>query len=228
MAKLILTVDGEVAGTYFIDVPRFTIGSLEDSSLPLALPGVSRAHAAISTVGNDDILEDLNSTNGTLVNGSRVTRHILQHDDVIEIGNCQIRYRSQKAVSGPSLDRTMVIKGLAPAAAEGGIPQSAGLERAAARKTAQARSAYRLGLIRVMKGPQAGKEIELPRVLRTFGKPGVQLAVINRRPHGYFITHVEGRKPALLNGKSIGSEPQPLAPNDIISVGDEELRFLLR
>ena len=227
MAKLILTIDGEVAGTHFIDTPRFTIGSLEGSSLHLALPGVSRSHAVITTVGNDDILEDLNSTNGTLVNGKKITRHILQHDDVIEIAACQIRYRSQKAASGPSLDRTMVIKGLAP---EDGrrIPQAAGLERAAARRTAQARGATRLGLVRMTKGPQAGTDIELSRVLSTFGKPGVQLVVINRRPHGYFITHVEGRKPALLNGKSIGSEPRPLMPNDVISVGDEELQFLLR
>ncbi len=227
MAKLILTVDGEVAGTHFIDAPRFTIGSLPDSSLQLAYPGVSRSHAVITTVGNDDILEDLDSTNGTLVNGNRITRHILQHDDVIEIGRCQIRYRSQKAVSGPSLDRTMVIQGLAPEAA-GASPPAAGIERAAARKPGQARDGLRLGLVRMMKGPQAGKEIELPRVLRTFGEPGVQLAVINRRPHGYFITHVEGKKPALLNGRPIGSEPRPLAPNDVISVGDEELLFLLK
>lgn len=227
MAKLILTIDGEVAGTHFIDAPRFTVGSLEGSSLQLALPGVSREHAVIVTVGNDDILEDLNSTNGTLVNGNKITRHILQHDDVIEIGSCQIRYRSQKAASGPSLDRTMVIKGLAPGE-EGEASPAPGRERAAARKTGQARGTSRLGLVRMMKGPQTGMEIELPRVLRTFGQPGVQVAVINRRPHGYFITHVEGKSPALLNGKSIGTESQPLVANDVIKVGEEELLFLLR
>ena len=227
MAKLILTVDGEVAGTHFIDTPRFTIGSMEGSSLQLDMAGVSRSHAVITTVGNDDILEDLDSTNGTLVNGNKITRHILQHDDVIEIAGCQIRYRSQKAASGPSLDRTMVIKGLAPEE-ELSAPQAAGLERAAARKTGQAKGMTRLGLVRMTKGAQAGMEIELTRVLRTFGKPGVQLAVINRRPHGYFITHVEGRQTALLKGKSIGAEPRPLMPNDIISVGDEEMQFLLR
>lgn len=227
MAKLILTVNGEVAGTHFIDTSRFTIGSVADSSLQLPYPGVSRAHAVIFTVGNDDILEDLNSTNGTLVNGSKITRHILQHDDVIEIAGCQIRYRSQKAASGPSLDRTMVIKGLTTD--DAGKPQSfAGPERVGAKRAGQSREAARLGLVKMTKGPQAGKEIELSRVLRTFGKPGDQLAVINRRPHGYFITHVDGKKPALLNGRSIGGEPQPLAPNDVISVAGEELVFLLK
>lgn len=227
MAKLILTVNGEVAGTHFIDASRFTIGSLPDSSLQLAYPGVSRTHAAIFTVGNDDILEDLNSTNGTLVNGQKITRHILQHDDVIEIAGCQIRYRSQKAVSGPSLDRTMVIKGLAPELAKKS-PALSSLEGVGAKRTGQAREGGRLGLVRITKGPMAGQKIELPRVLRTFGKPGVQVAVINRRPHGYFITHVEGKKPALLNGRSISTEPQPLVPNDVISVGDEELQFQLK
>ena len=227
MAKLILTVNGEVAGTHFIDSPRFTIGSVADSSLQLAYPGVSRMHAVIFTVGNDDILEDLNSTNGTLVNGSKIMRHILQHDDVIEIAGCQIRYRSQKAASGPSLDRTMVIKGLS-AEAVGRAQAPAGPERVGAKKGGQSRETSRLGLVKVTKGPQAGNEIELPRVLRTFGKPGEQLAVINHRPHGYFITHVEGRKPALLNGRSIGVNPQPLAPNDVISIAGEELVFLLK
>jgi len=227
MAKLILTVNGEVTGNYFIDTPRFTIGSMEESSLRLAFPGVSRTHAVIISVGNDDILEDLNSTNGTLVNGNRITRRILQHDDVIEIADCQIRYRSHKAASGPSLDRTMVIRGLAPD--ESGMDRLAATsEKITAKKSGQSREGARLGLVRIMKGAQSGQEIELPRVLRTFGKAGVQLAVINRRPHGYFITHVEGKRPASVNGKAIGSEPRPLAPNDVIDVGDEKLLFLLR
>lgn len=226
MAKLILSIDGEVAGNYFIDAPSFSIGSLPENNLQLAYPGVSRRHAVITSVGNDDILEDLDSTNGTRVNGNPVKRHILQHDDVIEIGSCQIRYRSQKAVSGPSLDRTMVIKGLLDEAGKA-APALAGLERVAAKKAAQqAKEGVAIARVKIMKGPQAGREIELSRVLATFGKAGEQVVVINRRPHGYFITHVEGRKPALLNGKSIGQEPRPLAANDVIRVGGEELLFL--
>jgi hypothetical protein len=68
----------------------------------------------------------------------------------------------------------------------------------------------------------------LTEVLHTFGIPGKQVVVINARPHGYFITHVEGKKPARLNGKSIGHEPVPLSPNDTIEVGDEKLLFLLK
>ena len=227
MAKLILTVDGEVTGNYFIDAPRFTIGTADGSSLQLVYPGVSRAHAVITSVGNDDILEDLNSTNGTLVNGKKISRHILQNDDVIEIASCQIRYRNQKAASGPSLDRTMVIKGIAPES--GGAHQTASAsEKTMAKKGGQTKGSTQLGFVKMMNGAQSGKEVELVRLLHTFGTPGVQVAVINRRPHGYYITHVEGKKPALLNGKSIGLDPQPLGINDVISVGDDELQFSLK
>jgi len=109
MAKLIVSQNGEVIENRFLNEPSFTIGSLADSDLCLAMNGVSRSHARINSIGNDDILEDLNSTNGTLVNGRPITRHILQNDDVIEIADVQIRYRNHKAIDGPSFDRTMIM-----------------------------------------------------------------------------------------------------------------------
>ena len=232
MAKLILSQNGEVTGNFFIDKTRFTIGSQADNDLCLTVQGISRNHAVINSVGNDDILEDLQSTNGTLVNGQRITRHILQNDDVIEIAGCQIRYRNQKATGGATFDRTMVMQ------APGGItqphtqpPNQSPAHTAAVVTAKQGRNVsegFRLALVRGIKGQLSGKEIELPRVLQTFGSPGTQLAVINRRPHGYFITHVEGKIPALVNGKSIGAESRLLAANDIIDVGGEKLLFLFR
>jgi pSer/pThr/pTyr-binding forkhead associated (FHA) protein len=227
MAKLIVTQNGAVTGNYFIDKPGFTIGSLADNDLCLAVPGISRTHARITPVGNDDILEDLNSTNGTLVNGKQIARHILQHDDVIEIAAFRIRYRSHKAVDGPSFDRTMVIQ---PLLSEGAAPpQAVGVYVLATGKNArQYKEGDRVGLVKALDGPHAGEEIELLGILRTFGIPGRQVAVINRRPQGYFITHVEGRSPARVNGKSIGTSPRLLAPNDVIEVGGKKLLFLLR
>ncbi len=227
MAKLIVSQNGEVIDNRFLDAPSFTVGSRPDSDLCLAVQGVSRSHARITSVGNDDILEDLDSTNGTLVNGQPVTRHILQNDDVIEIADVQIRYRNHKAIDGPSFDRTMIIQASAP---EGGAPaQPVGAYAlATAKKEHRFRAGARMGLIRVFNGGGPSKEIELSRVLHTFGIPGKQVAVINARPHGYFITHVEGKKPARVNGKSIGLQPHPLTPNDVIEVGDEKLLFLLK
>lgn len=227
MAKLIVSQNGEVIENCFLNEASFTIGSQTNSDLCLAIMGISRYHARITSVGNDDILEDLDSTNGTLVNGKPIARHILQNDDVIEIANVQIRYRNHKAINGPSFDRTMIIQ---PSALEGGAPSQpvGAYALATAKKERRFKKGARLGLIRKFKGTHPGEEIELSQVLHTFGTPGKQLVVINSRPHGYFITHVEGKKPARVNGKSIGMEPRPLTPNDVIEVGDEQLLFLLK
>ena len=227
MAKLIVSQNGEVIKNRFLNTSSFTIGSLDDNDLSLAGEGISRTHARITSVGNDDILEDQGSTNGTLVNGRSITRHILQNDDVIEIADIQIRYRNHKAIDGPSFDRTMIIQPSGEAL--GGPAQAVGTYAlATAKKALRFRTGARMGLVRVLNDGQSAQEIELTDVLHTFGVPGTQLAVINSRPQGYFITHVEGKKPARVNGKSIGLKTRPLMPDDVIEVGDEKLLFLLK
>lgn len=227
MAKLVVSLNGRIVGNHFLDQPSFSIGALDENDLRLDMPGVSRMHARIVCVGNDDILEDLNSANGTLVNGESIVTHILQQDDVIEIADYRIRYRSHTAVDGPSFDRTMVIKALV---SEGAAPADAvGIHAlATARRTRPHREGDRIGVVRALDGAHAGEEVELLGLLRTFGVAGSQVAVINRRPSGYFITHVEGRKPARVNGKSIGTEPRPLRADDVIEVGGRKLQFMLR
>jgi hypothetical protein len=227
MAKLIVSQNGEVIENCFLNGDNFTIGSQTNSDLCLAIMGISRSHARITSVGNDDILEDLDSTNGTLVNGRPIARHILQNNDVIEIAAVQIRYRNHKAIDGPSFDRTMIIQA---SALESGMPSQAvgAYALATAKQERRFKQGARLGLIREVKNTPPSAEIELSQVLHTFGVPGKQLVVINSRPHGYFITHVEGKKPARVNGQSIGKEPRPLTPNDVIEVGDEKLLFLLK
>ena len=227
MPKLIVSQNGAVVTNRFLNDSGFTIGSLADSDLSLVGEGISRTHACITSVGNDDIIEDQGSTNGTLVNGRPITRHILQNDDVIEIANIQIRYRNHKAIDGPSFDRTMIIQ---PSDQELGAPAQAvgAYALATAKKDLRLKAGARMGWIHEIKDTHPDEEIELSQVLRTFGIPGKQVAVINSRPHGYFITHVEGEKPARVNGQSIGLQPQPLMHDDEIEVGDEKLLFLLK
>ena len=227
MPKLIVSQNGAVVTNRFLNDSGFTIGSLADSDLSLVGEGISRTHACITSVGNDDIIEDQGSTNGTLVNGRLITRYILQNDDVIEIANFQIRYRNHKATDAPSFDRTMIIL---PSGQELGAPaQAVGTYAlATAKKERRFSTGARMGLIRVINGGSSEREVELSEVLHTFGEPGTQRVVINSRPQGYFITHVEGKNPARLNGKSIGHEPRPLSPNDTIEVGDEKLLFVLK
>jgi hypothetical protein len=82
------------------------------------------------------------------------------------------------------------------------------------------------GGVRFLFGPRAPNTLELNRVIATFGTPGEQLAVITRRPMGYFITHVDGASP-LVNSEPIGKTPRALQPNDVIVAGDDTLEFFL-
>ena len=83
-----------------------------------------------------------------------------------------------------------------------------------------------LGKIQVLSGPGAGKELELKKALITLGRPGVQVAVITRRPQGYFITHVEGSHP-VVNGDSIGSQAHPLKDHDVVELAGVKMEFFV-
>ncbi len=83
-----------------------------------------------------------------------------------------------------------------------------------------------IGRIQVLNGPAAGKELELRKALVTLGKPGVQVAVITRRPQGYFITHVEGAPP-VVNGEPIGSHAHPLRDHDVVELAGVKMEFFV-
>jgi hypothetical protein len=85
-----------------------------------------------------------------------------------------------------------------------------------------------LGAIQLLSGANAGKELELTKPLTTLGKPGVQVAVLTRRPQGYFITHVEGANRPTVNGQSIGAAPHSLKDHDVIELAGVKMEFFLK
>ena len=85
-----------------------------------------------------------------------------------------------------------------------------------------------LGAIQLLSGGNAGKELELTKPLTTLGKPGVQVAVLTRRPQGYFITHVEGAKRPAVNGQEIGAAPHSLKDHDVIELAGIKMEFFLK
>jgi pSer/pThr/pTyr-binding forkhead associated (FHA) protein len=99
---------------------------------------------------------------------------------------------------------------------------------AAAAAAAPAAPALPLGAIQILSGGNAGKEMELTKTLTTLGKPGVQVAVIARRPHGYFITHVEGANFPVVNGSAIGTQAHQLADHDVIELAGIKMEFFLK
>ncbi|BBP04968.1 hypothetical protein TPL01_26030 [Sulfuriferula plumbiphila] len=231
MAKLVVSFEGVVEGHYFLDKERFTIGRKSDSDIFLDGPGVSNIHAVIVTISNDHVLEDATSTNGILVNGKKVAKHILQNNDVIELSAYQLKYINQRATSDMDFDKTMIMKAVQPEADE--LPEPGTLQARPQLATAvfsarSVKTGFPLGGVKNMKGPQPGEEILISRPLKTFGQPGMQVVMISRRPHGYYVTHVEGKKHPRVNGKSIGTQPWLLQENDLIEAGDVKLKFFMQ
>jgi len=92
MARLILSVDGVVIKEYTIAKERTTIGRKAVNDVQIEDDFLSSEHAAIVQVGNDCILEDLGSTNGTVVGGKPVKRHLLKSNEVIEFGDYKLNF----------------------------------------------------------------------------------------------------------------------------------------
>jgi pSer/pThr/pTyr-binding forkhead associated (FHA) protein len=225
MAKLVLSAGGAVVHQRFVDSERVSVGREPHNAIVVDDPLVSREHAVVVPVGNDHILEDLESANGTFVNGTRIARRILQHGDVIELGAYHLRYVNPKVAAEIDLERTMLIEGLRGASAardagtiDGNIPMPvAGTDRAHFPK----------GRVWMGAGPRAGEVIELDGVVTMFGSPRVGSAVLVRRPLGYYVAHVEGRRAPRVNGKPVGAEHHLLRHGDIVEAGDERLEFTL-
>ena len=231
MAKLVLSMNGSVLGNYFLEKERFSFGRKPTCDIQINDQGVSKEHAVILTVGNDQILEDLGSTNGTLVNGEKVQRHILQNGDVIEVGRYKLRYVNAKAIPDMDFDKTLMIPAfdrtkLKNEGADKTGDDTQGISTAVA-NARNVKTIFPLGAVRGIGGEKSGQEIEMPRPITSFG--GLEnSAIITRRPVGYFITHVVGKKHPVVNGKSIGDDPVPLDNLDQIEVGTDKLQFYLK
>ncbi len=237
MAKLIFSLDGAFLGDILLDKERMTIGRRPTNDIHIDNLAVSGEHAAISTIGNDSFLEDLGSTNGTLVNGKTVTKHLLQHGDVIELGKYQLKYINESATTQAGgqedFEKTMIIRPsamkspppAAPAAPAAAAPSPALAAAETAKPAAEAPSQGPIGKLQVLNGASMGKELILSKALTTLGKPGVQVAVITKRPQGYFITHVEGDSFPTVNGVSVGGQAHPLKDNDVVELAGIKMEF---
>jgi len=231
MAKLVLSMNGSVLGNFFVEKERLSVGRKATCDIQINDQGVSKEHAVILTVGNDQILEDLGSTNGTQVNGQTVKRQILQNGDVIEVGRYRLKYVNQKATPDMDFDKTLMIPAFDRTALkqEGAVRDGADTQSISTAMTnaRNVKTVFPLGAVRGIGGEVAGQEIELAKPITSLGKPGGS-AIISRRPAGYFITHVAGKKYPIVNGKSIGEAPFPLGDLDQIEVGMEKLQFYLK
>jgi pSer/pThr/pTyr-binding forkhead associated (FHA) protein len=282
MAKLILSMDGLVLKEIPLTKERTTIGRKPHNDIQIDNLAVSGEHAVIVTILNDSFLEDLGSTNGTVVNGNPIKKHFLQNNDVVELGKYKLKFigdAAPAAADKADFEKTMVLRpSQMKAAAEQAKATSGGAQAAVAQRAAAVQQAaatataagfadkdapkpkpapapapapaaaaapasaptpaapaaaprpggHPLGAIQLLSGANAGKELELTKPLTTLGKPGVQVAVLTRRPQGYFITHVEGGTRPTVNGQQISAAPHSLKDHDVIELAGVKMEFFLK
>ena len=220
MPKMIVSIDGVVIKEVQLTKDRTSLGRRPYNDIVIDNLAVSGEHAVLQMSGNEVYLEDLNSTNGTYVNGKAVKKQLLQNSDTVEIGKYRIKYVNEAESAG--FEKTMVIKagsaGLVPPASPATAPVAAVAGGAAGLNAA----------IKVMSGAAAGREVALVKVVTTIGKPGVAVAAITKRPHGFVVAHVEGVDRPSLNGAPIGTEPVTLKNGDVLELAGTQMQFVQR
>jgi pSer/pThr/pTyr-binding forkhead associated (FHA) protein len=254
MARLILSLDGQVLAEYNMNKERYTVGRLPDNDIRIDNPAVSGHHSLVINILNDSFLEDLNSTNGTYVNGKLIKKHALQHGDVVTVGHHQLRFvDTQSSESEPDeFEKTMVITPgsavAAIAAKKASVMAPAAAPKPVATPTPVSTTSPPLtrpmppggsagdspgialpkAKLQVLSGAFAGRELELNKALTTLGRPGVQVAAVTRRADGYYIVHVDSGKPGdypSVNGTAIGEQARKLTDNDVIMLAGVKMGF---
>ena len=196
MAKIILAMENVVLREIVLAKERITIGRGPQNDIVIDDRAISAEHAVIVAVDGDSFLEDLNSTNGTQINGQPVKKHFLQTGDVVELAQFQLRYHAKND------------------------------EYSCGERFHTSLKAPAVPVIEILNGTNMGKTIALTKALTTIGQPGHQVAVITRNTQNYYIAHVEGNVYPLVNGFSIGSAVRLMVPGDSIDLSGMQLRFL--
>jgi len=221
MGKLVVSLDGVVIKEVQITKDKTTLGRRPYNDIVIDNLAVSGEHAVLQMVGADVFIEDLNSTNGTYINGKAIKKQLLTHNDTVEIGKYKIKFLVDE---GADYEKTMIMKPgsmpppmSAPPGTGSGYGSSGFGSLGASTVPAS---------IRVLNGAAAGREVVLTKVVTTVGKPGVQVASITKRPGGFVLAHVEGALRPSVNGNPLVGETVHLKNGDVIELAGTQMQFI--
>ncbi|GAA0742913.1 FHA domain-containing protein [Ideonella azotifigens] len=207
MGKLVVSLDNVVLKEVQIQKERTTLGRRPYNDIVIDNLAVSGEHAVLLAVGEDVFLEDLNSTNGTYINGKAVKKQLLSHNDSIEIGKYRLKYLTDEV---PDYEKTMILR---PGTFTPHLPPMPAVQTLPAS-------------VKVLNGGAAGREVLLSKAVTTVGKPGTQVASIAKRPTGYVLAHVEGDARPSINGAPLGDGVMALKNGDIIELAGTQMQFI--
>ena len=223
MPKMIVSIDGVVIKEVQLTKDRTTLGRRPYNDVVIDNLAISGEHAVFQMAGTDVFIEDLNSTNGTYVNGKAAKKQQLHNGDTVEVGKYKIKFVSEAPADG--FEKTMMVKSM-PMSAPAPLSPSSGYPSAAAAPMAAGSATQAQASIKVLSGAASGREVPLTKVVTTIGKPGVAVAAITRRQHGFVVHHVEGAGNPSLNGTPIGTDPVSLKNGDLIELAGTQMQFV--
>ena len=220
MGKLVVSLDGVVIKEVQITKDKTTLGRRPYNDIVIDNLAVSGEHAVLQMVGTDVFIEDLNSTNGTYINGKAVKKQLLAHNDTVEVGKYKIKFMVE---DGTDYEKTMIMKPgqMAPA-----VAHASGRTSGFGALSGGAGAGVGPATIRVMNGAAAGREVVLTKVVTTVGKPGVQVASITKGPTGYVLAHVEGAARPTVNSAPLTGETVSLKNGDVIELAGTQMQFV--
>ncbi len=214
MPQIIITAETGESTSLGLSEETVTIGRRRDNSLCLPHLSVSGFHARVVSESGCLIIEDLDSTNGTLVNGRKINRHVLLHSDEITIGTYQLKYSETFTSTPPRPDDMKNVTPMRPVApiVDPDIEQI--ISEVAA--------------LRVASGNKTGSMLPLQKPLTTVGKSGGDIGAIARKDTGYYFLPMNAHtQPIKHNGKGVTPRIEiKLAGGDFIEIGGEYLEFV--
>jgi predicted component of type VI protein secretion system len=264
MAKLVLHLEDGTTLDIPLDHERITIGRRADNDVCLPNLAVSGEHAAVVTILADSFLEDLGSTNGTLVNGNAIVKHFLRDRDEIDVGQHKLVYctddnevvnsqyvaRGMRAAAGDLGEQVQLARPITRSRRGGGSARSqksVGLgkdpvpakPRAVKSTTAMRSTSVEAPaavpippapkpFVKVLAGPQAGREIPLTKEATSIGRAGVQVALISQSGDTFHLKSIEGNRAPLVNGQPATGAGVDLSPGDVIEIAGSKLEFVYR
>ena len=209
MPQLVASVEGVEIMRARLTKPKTTLGRKRHNDIVFDNMVISGDHCVFELQGGDDVfVEDLGSTNGTYLNGHMIRSRELLHDrDFVVVGNFRVEYLATDAAKprvASDETRAMSLDSI-------GFPGTGGV---------------RLACLKILSGPSVGLEVPVVKAVTTFGQPGLSVIAISHRRDGYYVTAMEGKTAALLNGKELDKDARLLADNDVLNLAGTEMKFM--
>lgn len=237
MPTLVISIDGAVIKEVQLTKEHTTLGRRPYNDIVIENLAVSGEHAVITMDDGVVSIEDLRSTNGTHVNGKIVRTQVLSHGDLLDIGRYKIRFLNEAPppTKPPAMAKARPLVHISEATdgdhAKLSSPSGFG-ELSGFAATQQGRTSIlpseRHAFVHMLTGSLAGKEVALYKIVTTLGKPGVAVASITRKPHGFVLTQIEGNPAEVkLNGQPLGPMAVPLLDGDVVELAGSSLRFVV-